>query len=196
MSSNITDKNCCDASVPYEAPSMHPDYLIARHSGNLRKSGKRNIFETAKRRDPIGLQTTDSDERLMTFEKYPLIPYRGGEGAGSGDSLLDLLHQSRILSYTHGACIEAQKTYSFGGDLKFVNIKKDEFKGGYSDEVISKADEDAHKAFLGGISLVGVDTWTELAERLFDGYKTDGNLFLRITVSKSLGVYNSSIEPN
>ncbi len=150
-----------------------------------------NIFDIVSRKNPIEEQIADTNDLKKLFTDFKFIPF-AGEDSNTGHSLLKFLMSMRTLSDTHGSCIETIKTYCFGSKIEFVKATDNVFDTGDDEGEVDKSTRGQYAEFLKGVN-INIGTYKDLAETIFDSYKTTGNAYYTLTLSQTLGVKQATI---
>lgn len=155
------------------------------------KPRRYNMFDVVSRKNPIAEQIADTDDLKKLFADFKFIPF-AGEDAHTGHNLLRFLLSMRTLSDTHGSCIETIKTYCFGSKIEFVKETDNVFDTGDDAGEVDKSTRKQYAEFLRNVK-INIGTHKDLAETIFDSYKTTGNAYYTLTLSQTLGVKSASI---
>lgn len=150
-----------------------------------------NLFDLTAKKNPVVEQIVDSSELTKFFRDNKFIPFAGTD-KGTGHTLLQFLLAMRNLSDTNGSCIETMKTYCFGGKIAFEQSVDVVFDTGTEHGEISTSDMIAYAAFLKMVD-INIGTYKDLAETLFDSYKTTGNAYVTVTLSQTLGQKKATV---
>lgn len=158
----------------YETPT-NPKRAMRNAVGNQQTTALGDVL------NPIPLELRDVEEVKNLYSTWPIVPFFEG-----GDASLAFFDMVKNLSPTHGGTIGAIGDYVLGGELNVVTKKRAGFsrRSDESDEV--STDEfhgyvDWVETFIDGEDLLA------LCYRLYDNYKTYGNAFLEISMTRVAG---------
>ena len=140
---------------------------------------------------PINAQIKDPENIRKTYKELPLIPFAGSE-TQSADGLLHFFNSGRYISGTLGACHESIKTYTLGEKLDVVRVGDLDFWT-TDNEDVPDAIKTAFVEFLKEKVIVDKGTYKEISECMFSSYKDNGNIFVEVIHSETLGVKKSAI---
>ena len=138
--------------------------------------------------NPISLEILDSKELTNTLNKYPVIPF-ASNGKQTAHGLLNFLNSCRFISPTLGSCVESIKTYVLNGKLD-INFQTDEdFDLG---EDIIEVSKDVKLFFKDFVKSIGRrHSFSTISEKLYLSLKDNGNYYIELVHSTSLGVKSS-----
>ena len=155
-----------------------------------RRQAKRkiNTISFSDIESPINLQIKDPKEVISAFKKWPLIPF-AGTVHGSNQGLLHFFNSARFISSTLGACHEGIKSYLFAPKIAIEKASDPDFEmGDETNEVINKAD---FLEFIKSLDVKG--GYMKLACDIYDEFKANGNAFVEVIHTETLGVKKTSV---
>lgn len=170
---------------------MSEDYNPKVH--RAKKGVKKMSFDFADVHNPLALEIKDPEEILKTFKRWPLIPFAGTHQQ-SNHGLLYFLNSGKFISPTLGACHESIKSYAFGSKMDIGYIEDEDFDLGDSKADLSSDKKKEFRGFLKE-SLVLADnlSYTQLSENLYGSFKDNGNYFIELIHTETLGIKQSTV---
>lgn len=177
MSDNVNKtvwtSECCEETDLEKLP--HP---MKGHKSPKKKVGKFNFDRLA---NPIPAEIKDAQELKDHFRDFPYVPY-AGNAEESCHSLLKWMNQMRMLSPTHGACIESKKSYALSGKLEIKDTTNAEFS--CKEKTVSEERKVSFITFLNDTFDLGGLSWKHLINNNYDTKADNGNSFTEVIITK------------
>lgn len=158
-----------------------------------RGMGKKSMsFNFADVQNPLALEIKDPSEVRKAFRRWPLIPF-AGTFEQSNHGLLHFLNSARFLSPTLGACHESIKSYAFGKLSIIPKTDQDfEIEEDESDILNVQIKRNYVEFIRDNVTLGNNISYSQLGCNLYDTLKGNGNYFIELTHTETLGVKETS----
>lgn len=170
---------------------MAEDFNPKAH--RAKKRMKKMSFDFADINNPISLEVKDPEDILKTFRRWPLIPFAGTHQQ-STHGLLHFLNSAKFLSPTLGACHESIKSYAFGGKIDIQYLEDEDFDLDDDVKEVPLESKKAFRNFLKENLKIGDNlSYSQLAENMYGSYKDNGNYFIELVHTDTLGVKESKV---
>lgn len=138
--------------------------------------------------DPIAEECQDTRQLQSFFEKNYYVPY-AGYSHDSQHTVLRFIDNLALLSPTLGGVINSLTFFCFGGKSNIKKITDTEFdllEPGEEETQLPKDDKLNFLKWINTFDLPGRD-WSSLKHSLFKSLKSNGNAWLEVSITKSIG---------